>query len=270
MPSKPQLTLSREDASKLITHFYKKGRFHILMPSTRGFKETETSLKKWSADVKEFLLSAFTTSEIADTFIACAPDIVFSGETDERKLQDFIERALMPKVDYLEKLGATLATYDTPREQKIDALEIVHRICTQFNVVVRQLRRRYDGRDTLNVSDEHDAQDLLHALLKIFFEDVRPEECSPSYAGGASRIDFLLKAEQILIELKMTRPNLKEKRLGEELIIDIECYKTHPDCKHLYCFVYDPDSNIRNPRGIEADLSRKDGPFPVTVFIAPK
>jgi len=36
-----------------------------------------------------------------------------------------------------------------------------------------------------------------------------------------------------------------------ELIIDIAKYRKHPDCKMLYCFVYDPDGNIRNPKGIE-------------------
>ena len=42
------------------------------------------------------------------------------------------------------------------------------------------------------MEDEYDVQDLFHALLTIYFEDIRKEEWSPSYAGGASRMDFLL------------------------------------------------------------------------------
>src|SRR5262249_39670147 len=123
---------------------------------------------------------------------------------------------------------------------------------------------------TLDVQDEYDVQDLIHALLRQFYDDVRPEEYSPTYAGGASRIDFLLKKEQIIIEVKMTRPSLKAKELGEQLIIDIARYEKHPDCKMLYCFVYDPNGYIKNPSGIEADLSRSGEPFPVKVYIGPK
>jgi hypothetical protein len=107
-------------------------------------------------------------------------------------------------------------------------------------------------------------------LLRIFFDDIRPEESAPSYAGASSRIDFVLKAEQIVVEVKKTRTTLKEKELGEQLIIDIARYQTHPDCKLLYCLVYDPDGYIRNPRGIENDLSKPSNELQVKVAIVPK
>ena len=56
--------------------------------------------------------------------------------------------------------------------------------------------------NTLDVQDEYDVQDLFHALLHIHFEDIRPEEWAPSFAGASSRMDFLLKQEQIIIEIK--------------------------------------------------------------------
>jgi hypothetical protein len=155
-------------------------------------------------------------------------------------------------------------------EGEIDALATLELVCSRFHTVARQLRQRHSGRPTLDVNDEYDVQDLLHSLLRIYFDDIREEESTPSYAGGASRIDFLLKPEQIIIEVKKARPTLKAKELGEELIIDIARYQTHPDCKMLYCFVYDPDGYIKNPQGIENDLSRSGPPFPVKVFIAPK
>jgi len=117
--------------------------------------------------------------------------------------------------------------------------------------------------------DEYDVQDLMHALLWLHFVDVRPEEYTPSYAGKASRMDFLLKRESIVVELKMTRAGLGAKELSSQLIEDIERYKAHPDCQALLCFVYDPAGLIPNPRGIEADLDRDDGPFPVRVLIRP-
>ena len=110
---------------------------------------------------------------------------------------------------------------------------------------------------------------MLNSLLLLHFEDVRPEEWTPSYAGGSKRMDFLLKDSEIAIEVKMTRKALKDKELGEQLIIDIANYKQHKGCKCLYCFVYDPEGFIRNPRGLEKDLQTLDKDFPVRVFIRP-
>lgn len=128
-------------------------------------------------------------------------------------------------------------------------------ICSRFHDIARQLRKRHDDRPTLDVRDEYDVQDLLHALLRLYFNDIRPEEWTPSYAGASSRMDFLLKQEQVVVEAKKTRANLKDKQLGEQLIIDIARYKAHPDCQTLYCFVYDPEGLIANPKGLESDLS---------------
>jgi hypothetical protein len=100
-------------------------------------------------------------------------------------------------------------------------------------------------------------QDLLHALLVLDFEDIRAEEYTPSYAGGSSRTDFLLKPESVVLEVKKSRPGMTARTVGEELLVDIARYAEHPDCSLLICFVYDPDGRIVNPRGLEADLERR-------------
>lgn len=151
-----------------------------------------------------------------------------------------------------------------------DPLLFVEKICSRFHLVSKQLRSRREDRDTLIVEDEYDVQDLLHALLKIYFDDIRDEEWTPSYAGGASRVDFLLKNEQIIIEVKKTRRNLKAKQVGDQLIIDIQRYQAHPDCKALFCFVYDPDGWIANPQGLENDLNKETDELKVKVLIVPK
>ena len=143
-------------------------------------------------------------------------------------------------------------------------------ICSRFHLVVSQLRSRRQDRDTLDVQDEYDVQDLLHALLRLFFDDVRPEEWTPSYAGKSARMDFLLKNESIVVEAKKTRPGLGVKELGDQLIADIARYKGCSGCKTLFCFVYDPDGRVANPRGLEADLSRKEGDLNVRVLIVPR
>lgn len=157
-----------------------------------------------------------------------------------------------------------------PSQIEIDYDSILTLIFNRFNIVANQLKRRHGNRETIKISDEYDVQDLLLALLKLHFTDVRAEDYVPSYAGGASRIDFLLKEEGIAIEVKMTRDTLKDKEIGEQLLIDIARYKEHPDCKTLYCFVYDPDYRIYNPAGLERDLNKKSTPeLQVKVFIRP-
>jgi hypothetical protein len=106
--------------------------------------------------------------------------------------------------------------------------------------------------------------------LKIHFDDVRAEEWTPSYAGGSSRVDFLLKDEQIIVELKKTRASLKDRNIGEQLIIDAIRYRAHPDCKALICFVYDPEGKVGNPIGLEKDLESAVTDIKIRVIVAPK
>ena len=136
-----------------------------------------------------------------------------------------------------------------------DASALVQNILRRFPLVAHQLFKRHDNRGTLEITDEYDVQDLLHALLLVFFDDVRPEEWTPSYAGRKARADFLLKKERIVVEAKMTRENLKQKQVVEQLIVDRAHYATHPDCDLLLCFVYDSERWLDNPRAIESDLS---------------
>jgi len=142
-------------------------------------------------------------------------------------------------------------------------------LSNRFHRVVRQLRNRYGDRPPLTIEDEYDFQYLLHALLNLYFDDIRPEEWTPSYAGGHSRIDFLLKNEKTLIELKRTRESLTGKHIADQLIIDIDRYKVHPDCESLFCFIYDPEARISNPSGLENDLSKSENGFEVIVRVRP-
>lgn len=145
----------------------------------------------------------------------------------------------------------------------------VERILKHFHSIAKQLRQRHSNRETLDIKDEYDVQDLLHSLLRIFFSDIRPEEWTPSYAGNAARMDFLLHQEEIVIETKMTRKGLSQKEVVDQLIIDIARYQEHPRCKLLVCFVYDPDGYIGNSAAIICDLEKQAGDLKVRIFVHP-
>ena len=176
-----------------------------------------------------------------------------------------VEVQLITLIDLLENDYIQLSNGETKNKSQQELNLLFERLFK----VARQLRNRHDNRDTISISDEYDVQDLLHALLLIFYDDVRPEEWTPSYAGGALRMDFLLKEIDTVIEVKKTRPNMSNKDLGEQLIIDIEKYQTHPNCKQLCCFVYDPEGILGNPMGIKNDLESTHEGF-LKVYIKPE
>lgn len=136
---------------------------------------------------------------------------------------------------------------------------LIERIGRGLPRMIASLRERGRGRQPFEVADEYDIQDLLEAVLRDLFDDVRPEDPSPSRAGASTRVDFVLKREQIVVESKMTRQGLGERQVADELIDDIERYRAHPDCRTLVAIVFDPERRIPNPGGLEADL-RKDSP----------
>ncbi len=150
-----------------------------------------------------------------------------------------------------------------------DARSLVRIICDRFPLVANTLTIRHDNRSTIKIEDEYDVQDLLGAMLKLHFDDVRPEEWAPSYAGSASRIDFILKQFQLAVEAKMTRKNLGQREIVTQLAEDILRYQAHPDCKTLICFVYDPSGKCSNPTALENDLTQPHGALDVMVVVRP-
>jgi hypothetical protein len=151
-----------------------------------------------------------------------------------------------------------------------DPVERVKALCHRFHSVARQLRLRGEYRATLSVEDEIDVQDLLHALLRIEFNDIDTEEWTPSYAEGATRTTFLLNDNQLAVLVKKTRNGLTAKDLTEQLRIDTERYLTKSRCTSLLCFIYDPDGRIGNPRAFETALTTVNGSLTIGVLIAPK
>ncbi len=148
-----------------------------------------------------------------------------------------------------------------------NALQKLEFLLRHFHRIAHQLTVRHDNRQTLVIKDEYDVQDLLHSLLLTLFEDVRREDPVPTHAGKASRLDFFLKQEKIMVEVKMTRETLRDDKIGEQLIVDIGRYPVRSDCQTLVCFVYDPGRYLKNPKSLEDDLSRKHDHLTVKVIV---
>ncbi len=108
-------------------------------------------------------------------------------------------------------------------------------------------------------------------MLRPWITDIRPEEYTPSYAGSSTRMDFLLPDHNLVLEVKRVRDKHHGRKIGDELIIDIEHYRRHEKCQTLWCVIYDPQHLLANPAGLTTDLeglrSTPDGNVQVKVFI---
>lgn len=169
-------------------------------------------------------------------------------------------------VDYAD----TITTYQHPvMPEKVESL--LERLVKGLQRAMHPLTHRRKGSQSLSFSNEYDVQDLLHALLRPWVQDIRPEEFTPSYAGSSTRMDFLLPAHKLVLETKIVRDRSHAKKIGDELIIDIEHYRRHMDCKDLWCVIYDPNQFITNAEGLKSDLegkrASKDGELIVKVFV---
>ncbi len=169
----------------------------------------------------------------------------------------------------LRSIPSVMVAKEMLPKKSSNPVDLVCNLCERFQLVVRQLRSSHRGREPLDIRDEYDVQYLFHALLQLHFDDIRAEDATPAYAGGSTKIDFLMKIAQIGVETKMSRRGLGARELGNELMEDIGRYRAHPDCRTLICFVYDPEGLIANPRGVEDDLNKLGKDLRVQVFIRP-
>ena len=246
---------NKEKIIQQITELIEKGK--MLVASADGYGYVgQAKFNAWRAEI-------LTVLRYAKLDVAEYVEQISNEGNRTRNQALAINSTLQTIIDQINKeiLVATQVTANSD--------QLLENIFNKFHKIARQLRTRYSSRHTLEIKDEYDVQDLLHALLLLHFEDVRPEEWTPSYAGGAVRMDFLLKDEGIVIEVKKTRQSMTAKSLGEELLIDREKYKVHPDCKKIYCFVYDPEGLLGNPVGIKRDLEQGAEDF-IKVFIRPE
>jgi hypothetical protein len=282
----PKLIVPRSEAQQKLEAHIEKGRAiaQRVITSEAEMVKADADGDKWRDYAIGLLSTLFDTSSLADDYENKTQQIAIGGRSpfvEERdSFKDRINNwwikeleSILERLDLIQESPAIhqrVPTNNVTRDKdpQVDALEKIELIANRFHTIARQLRHRHADRDTLTISDEYDVQDLFHALLRLFFDDIRDEEWTPSYAGGASRIDFLLKHEQVLVEIKMTRLGLvKGKDVSNQLIIDSERYRVHPDCKMLLAFVYDPQEYLNNPSGIERDLTKTINDVPVKVII---
>jgi hypothetical protein len=280
--NKARLSIPRDEARKKITdRIAKASEIDVDGIGTgKAFLGALNQEKQWHDYNKDLLATLFTTRRYAEDYAIAAAQHPLSLDNEllfdvnapllRNRLRSKIDRQVATLRSFIERLKLIPEGPPPAPDAAVQGEQSLERLIQRFHRVAKQMRSRRQSRPPLEMKDEYDVQYLLHGLLGIFFDDIRDEEWTPSYAGKASRMDFLLPELETVVEAKKTRPSLTAGVLGDELLIDIARYQQHPKCKKLYCFVYDPDGYIANPRGVELDLSKQHGELSVRVMIMPR
>jgi hypothetical protein len=180
-----------------------------------------------------------------------------------RRLQKFILEAINHPQAKRPLSGPTSARHDV-----IPSLELLSSTFTRFPSFLQSLRKtNAPSISAARVNSESDLQVLVGACLRLLFDDVRPEDYVSEYAGGRSRVDFFLPKAGIAVETKMMRDSLSDRKVGDELLIDWGRYASRTDCRGIFALIYDPEMRLRNPAGLEADLTRDHGKPPTKVIV---
>ena len=227
------------------------------------------SLIRWYIETRELLIHIYGYESRQVNEFAFASEIINIINPSQISVKDYLEYYnWLPFIgNWLASTIKTYGKYGLDHSPKKTNIEQVIQICKYFSRSVNVLTSRPRDRPPYQIQDEYDVQDLFHALLKAYFADVRAETWTSSSAGGSSRIDFVLYNEKIAIEVKMTRETLRDKKIGEELIVDIKRYQTDPNISTLVFFIYDPGRHIKNPDGLRNDLEKIHEKLDVRVVI---
>lgn len=260
------MDINKKTALKAIQELYSR------IPYLRKVKEDDEEYRLWKFQVDNVIKQIFKedSSEYKSIHAKLFPVVgmPLGIKVDYREIYlkrlDALDANLKGLESGINLLGDESVITDN------DAVSTLTNILSRFHRFARQLKHRHNNRNTIDIDDEYDVQDLLHAILKLHFDDIRPEENLPNYAGSSSRVDFALKNEKILVEVKKTRKGLKDKELGEQLILDKAHYRINQDYDTLVCFIYDPEELINNPTALEKDLNETNSELNVIVVISPK
>jgi hypothetical protein len=169
-----------------------------------------------------------------DHCLTCGQELAGAG-----RVHDLVTIGTVPAPRYCPTCGAAFPWVRRPRPAPEPLGQLDH-LLRRLPLVIRQLRWRQGERPAFRVEDQRDLEDLVRALLPVYFEEVRPESRTPRYSAG-TRADFVLAREKIAVTLKFVRAGVSEQQLAEQWREDIAYYRQRGGCRVIIGFVYDPE-----------------------------
>jgi len=207
-------------------------------------------LFKIEPDLEEKLKKCLYTIKQEDPILILLKKLFKIDEITEDQLDNAIKQIIQENIDVqtqiiIEDLENALLKI---RYINKDAEELIRDILNNFsNAVQKIIKERRKDHLCFEIKDEYDVQDILYVILKSVFSNLKEEDPIPKVGGKSSKIDLILREEEILIEVKMIRQSAKDEfEFIKQLKIDFESYHECIWLKKLFCFVYDPFKKIKD------------------------
>src|SRR5258705_7789145 len=194
----PTPQVSRRDAKALIGERIKEGRRASMESYETSSKRAERRYATWDRRNYEFLIELFDSDEIAKEYDAI-PKLVLTGTYRSTERAEQHQKRIDRKVKWFKELDRRIdnhfpqveeAVPNLTSSETLSALDKVDLLCSRFYAVVNQLHQPKRGNKSpsrSSLKSEYDVQELLHALLWIFFSDVRREDPVPQRGRGEAR-----------------------------------------------------------------------------------
>jgi hypothetical protein len=217
------------------------------------FKQSDLKQKYFIARLEpgyEEALAAELKTHSPEPIVTAIKQITGVDIPEEKDLNEAILQLSKMDADVqlqilLEDLEAALLKI---RYMNKPAEEVIRDILHHFsNAVQKIIKDRRKGHPVYVISDEYDVQDILYVILKSAFPNLRDEDPIPKVGAKSTKIDLILREENILIEVKMIKAgDSNETHFIEQLKVDFESYHECKWLSKLFCFVWDPFKKTRD------------------------
>lgn len=295
-PSSEELSIIDKPENKRVAH-YKQDKYKLIGISltsdknSQSYKHLETFVKQASAK-ETFLVQKFfpefeqdflnrlkseITGEISTKILKYIYQNNFETEIDSfitelsRKELETIDLIVLAELqNHFANQVVTKTTY-----KNLSSKDLIIEILDNFQNSVKKITDlflRYgkdkQNRKLITINDEYDVQDLLYFSLKSVFPEIKYEDDTSNYGGSAKRLDFYLRDEGIIIEVKHI-DKADDKKYTKQMKEDLQSYHVVNLLKEIIFFIYAPNAiqDINNFNELEGEQTIQGKTFNVKVIV---
>lgn len=152
--------------------------------------------------------------------------------------------------DFTHELLTSALSAQSLKQPSTD-VSLLLQLCARLPLAAKPLAKRRKGKGSLKITDEYDAQDLLQAIVRAYFQHTISEEPIRKLANTKStRADLAIEALGTIIELKYVRDPNDQARIVDELALDLLYYEQWEHLKTFIYLIYNA-SNLSDPEALD-------------------
>lgn len=295
-PNNEDLSIIDKPENKRVAH-YKQDKYKLIGISltsdknSQAYKHLQVFVNQASAK-ETFLVQKFfpefqqiffdklkseTTDELSTKILKYISYNEFEKEISgfvtelSRKELETIDLIILAELQiYFSKQAVIKTTYNN-----LSARDLIIEILENFENAVKKITDsslRYgkdkQKRELISINDEYDIQDLLYFSLKSVFPEIKYEDDTSNYGGSAKRLDFYLKDEGIIIEVKHI-DKADDKKYTKQMKEDLQSYHVVNVLIEIIFFIYAPNAiqDINNFNELEGAQTIQGKTFNVKVIV---